>query len=121
MDQLKQLFASLSIRQRIGIAVAAIAVIAGLTSFMSWNNERNFKPLYTDLSAEDAGVVLTRLKESGTEYRVTGNGSTVMVPVARVAELRLQLAAAGHLQRDLESVGAIRVLAFGGMTFCVRE
>jgi flagellar M-ring protein FliF len=95
MDQIRKLIASLSVRQRITLVLAAGLVITGLVMFSRWASERDFRPLYTGLSAEDAGAVLSRLKESGVEYRLGENGSSVLVPSARVAELRLQLAAAG--------------------------
>ncbi len=60
-----------------------------------WNRERDFRPLFSALSAEDAGAVLAKVRESGVEFRLSDNGSSVLVPSARVAELRLQLAAAG--------------------------
>jgi flagellar M-ring protein FliF len=70
-------------------------VIAGLVSLSRWNQERDFRPLYSSLSPEDAAAVLTKVKESGTEFRISDNGTSVLVPSAKVAELRLQLAAAG--------------------------
>ncbi len=95
MNQLKQLIARLSIRQRIIIASAAVVVLTSLVLLMRWNKERDFKPLFNNLTAEDAGQVITRLRETGTDYRLTENGTTVLVPSAKVAELRLQLASAG--------------------------
>jgi flagellar M-ring protein FliF len=95
MDQIKQLIASLSIKQRVSIAIAAIAVVAALLSFSRWNKERDFKPLYTGLTQEDAAAVLVKVREGGSEFRLVEGGSTVLVPSAKVAELRLQLAAVG--------------------------
>jgi len=95
MDQIKQLIASLSLKQRVTIAVTAIAVIAGLLTLSHWNKERDFKPLYTGLAQEDAAAVLVKVREGGSEFRLSEGGSTVLVPAAKVAELRLQLAAAG--------------------------
>ncbi len=95
MDQLKQLFARLTLRQKITIAVVAVAVIGGLTGLSKWSKERDFKPLLTNLSAEDAGQAIARLRESGVEYRLSENGSTILAPSAKIAEMRLQLAAAG--------------------------
>src|SRR5580700_4116092 len=95
MDQIKQLIVSLSVKQRVSIAVTAIAIVAGLLSFSRWNKERDFKPLYTGLSQEDAAAVLVKVREGGSEFRLTEGGSTVLVPAAKVAELRLELAAAG--------------------------
>ena len=95
MNQLRQLFDSLSIRQRITIALAALGVVGGLWWFSRWNAERDFKPLFTNMSAEDAAVVVNRLREGGTEFRLSENGTTILVGSAKVAELRLQLAGAG--------------------------
>lgn len=95
MDQLRKLLKSLSLRQRITLAVAAAVVVAGIVSFTHWNKERDFKPLYSSLSAEDAGAVVAKLRESGVEYRLHDGDSTILVPSSKVAELRLQMATAG--------------------------
>jgi flagellar M-ring protein FliF len=95
LGQWQRLLASLSLKQKISIGVAAAAVIAGLIGFSRWRQEGDFKPLYNSMQADDAGAVLEKLKESGVEYRLTENGSTILVPSARLAELRLQLAGAG--------------------------
>jgi flagellar M-ring protein FliF len=92
---MKRLFDSLTWKQILSIVVVAGGVIAGLVSLSRWNQERDFRPLYSSLSPEDAAAVLTKVKESGTEFRISDNGTSVLVPSAKVAELRLQLAAAG--------------------------
>ena len=95
MNQIKQLLGSLTIGQRIWIAVVAVAAAAGLYGLSRWQHERDYRPLYKALAAEDAGAVVQRLKENGVDYRLAENGATVLVPSARVAELRLDLAGAG--------------------------
>jgi flagellar M-ring protein FliF len=95
MDQIKKLIASLSLRQRIYIAAATVLVIAALVAFTNWRRERDFRPLYSAMSPEDAAAVVQKLHESGTEYRLAENGTGILVPSARVAELRLQMAGAG--------------------------
>lgn len=95
LDQLKQLVAGLSMRQRIIIIAAAVLVAGGLYYFTAWRKDRDFKPLFTKLAAEDAGQVVAKIRESGVEYRLSENGSTILVPSAKVPELRLQLASAG--------------------------
>ncbi len=95
MDQLKQLIARLSIRQRVTIALVAAIVVGALVFLSHWNKERDFKPLFTNLAAEDAGQVVNRIRETGVDYRLAENGSSIQVPAAKVAELRLQLASAG--------------------------
>ncbi len=95
MDQLKRIFEALSWKQVVSILIVAGAVAAGLASFSRWNRERDFRPLYSELSPEDAAAVLAKVREGGSEYRLSENGTAVLVPSGKVAELRLQLAAAG--------------------------
>jgi flagellar M-ring protein FliF len=95
MNQLKQLFSSLSTPQRITIAAVAVLVLGGLWGFAKWAKERDFRPLYTGMTAEDAGAVVQKLKESGADYRLAENGGSVLVPSAKLAELRLAMAGAG--------------------------
>jgi flagellar M-ring protein FliF len=95
MDQLKRILETLSWKQIISILMVAGAVAAGLAGFSHWNQERDFRPLYSALSPEDAAAVLAKVRESGSDFRLTDNGAAVLVPSSKVAELRLQLAAAG--------------------------
>jgi flagellar M-ring protein FliF len=92
---MKRLLDSLTWKQILSIVVVAGGVIAGLVSLSHWNQERDFRPLYTSLSPEDAAAVLTKVKEGGTDFRISDSGTSVLVPSGKVAELRLQLAAAG--------------------------
>jgi flagellar M-ring protein FliF len=95
MHQLRQLFERITLPQRIWLAAAAVAVIGGITMLTRWTEERDFKPLFTGLAAEDAGSLVAKLRESGVEYRLADNGTAVLVPSGKVAEARLQMAAAG--------------------------
>jgi flagellar M-ring protein FliF len=95
MDQLKRLFQNISIVNRIWLAVAVAAAVGAILAMTHWNQERDFKPLFTGVAAEDAGALLTKLRESATEYRFADNGTTILVPSARVAELRIEMASAG--------------------------
>jgi len=95
MSQLTALLASLSLRQRILIVAAAALVAGAIVGFTHWRREQDFRPLFTNMAAEDAGAVVQKLHESGTEFRLSENGTTVLAPSERVAELRLQMASAG--------------------------
>jgi flagellar M-ring protein FliF len=95
MNQFKQIFDRLSWTQRIWIAVAVVAVMGGLAWFSHWNEEQDFKPLFSGLADEDAGALVTKLHEAGVEYRLASGGSTILVPSEKVAEARLQMASAG--------------------------
>lgn len=95
MNQLKRLFLKLTIRQRVTLLLAALLAVGAIVGLSRWNKERDFKPLFTGLAADDAGTLVSRLRESAVDYRLNDNGSTILVPSAKVAEVRLQMAAAG--------------------------
>jgi len=95
MDQIKQIFDRLTWSQRIWILVAAVAAIGGILWVNHWNDERDFKPLFSGLADEDAGALTTKLREGGIEYRLASGGSTILVSSEKVAEARLQMASAG--------------------------
>jgi len=95
MNQLRQLLASLSVKQRITIVIAAILAGSGIMLFSHWKRENDFRPLYTGLTSEDASTVVQRLRESGTEFRLSPAGDSVLVPSAKLPETRLEMAAAG--------------------------
>src|ERR1700722_10640094 len=95
MDQITKLINAFSLKQRISIVLAALAVVAGMITFVHWKHEGDFRPLYTSMAPEDAAGVVQKLKETGVEYRLSDNGSAVMVSTEKLAESRLALAAAG--------------------------
>jgi flagellar M-ring protein FliF len=95
LDQWKAVWTNLSMRHRITIGLAICFAAAAVFGITRWQREHDFKPLYTGMSPEDAGAVVAKLKESGTEFRISDDGTTVLGPSARQAELRLELASAG--------------------------
>lgn len=95
MNQIAAVFKKLTAAQRIWIAAIALAIIGGISAIAHWNQERDFKPLFSGVAPEDAGALLGKLRESAVEYRLADNGTTVLVPSAKVAELRIEMASAG--------------------------
>src|SRR5258708_9920106 len=95
MEQFKRLVEALTIRQRWFILIGGLLAAAGVYSLVGWERESGFRPLYSSLSQEDAVLVVQKLKESGTPYRLSTNNSSVLVPEERIAELRLEMAGAG--------------------------
>jgi flagellar M-ring protein FliF len=117
MDQIKKLLESLSWKQMLSLVLAAAAVITALAIFSRWNRERDFRPLYSSLAQEDAAAVLAKVRESGSEFRISDNGSVVLVPSGRVAELRLQMAAAGLPKSGRIGFELFDKTAFGASDF----
>lgn len=95
MDQIKKLFASFSLKQKISTGIAALFALLSVYAFTSWRHQQDFKPLFTGVAPAEASVIVQKIKESGTEYRLSETGGVISVPSAKVAELRLDMAAAG--------------------------
>jgi flagellar M-ring protein FliF len=95
MDQIKKLLAALSLRQLLTIAVSAIAVGAAVLWLSRYQHESSLRPLYSSLAPEDASAIVQKLREAGVEYRVSESGGSVLVPEARIPELRLEMAGLG--------------------------
>jgi flagellar M-ring protein FliF len=99
MNQVKKLFSSLSAQQLTAIVICAAAVVGGVIWFSHWQRESGLRPLYTSLAPEDAMAMVQKLKESGVDYRVADNGTTLLAPEDRVPELRLEMAGLGLPQK----------------------
>lgn len=95
MDQIRKLLDRLTLRQKVTLGGAAAAAVGLLLLLVQWSESRNYRPLFSNLSAEDAGRITGRLRESGVKFRLSEAGDTVLVPSEKVAETRLTLAAEG--------------------------
>lgn len=79
----------------IGGLVALVLIFAGISFW--YGSKPEYAPLYTNLETKDAGDVVNSLKEAGVPYDLIEDrkGATILVPVTRVHDLRLELASAG--------------------------
>jgi flagellar M-ring protein FliF len=80
-------------RMLIASVVFLAAVAFAVLIFVA--NRTDFRPLFTNLTAEDAGEIVKKLKDAKTPYQITPDGKGVMVPSDKVYELRLSLASEG--------------------------
>lgn len=74
----------------VSVILLSFALMAGI---MLWSQKIDYQVLYSNLSQEDAGQVIAKLKEMKVPYNVEGN--IIYVPSNKVYELRLELAAQG--------------------------
>jgi flagellar M-ring protein FliF len=94
-DDVRSALARLTLRQRIQI-VLGVAALAGVVWGLSVYASRiRYGVLFSNLRGEDAGPVISALKEKQIPYRLGPGGTVIEVPVERVDEVRLELAADG--------------------------
>jgi flagellar M-ring protein FliF len=93
--QLKMVLQNLSSGKRITLIIVAVGTITGFLFLMTWTGKADFQPLYTHLDPEDAGIILSKLKERKIPYRIAGNGEKILIPQEHIYETRMDLASEG--------------------------
>lgn len=95
LDQFRQLWGGLTAAQRGVFVAVAAALAAGFAALAFWAGSPDYAVLYGKLSVDDAAQVVERLRTDGVPYRLQDGGRTVLVPSARVYDVRLLLAGEG--------------------------
>ena len=102
MDSLKKLFGGMGERfqalpatQRMLIPALVVALLLALGFLFFVQGQEDYGVLFTNLSPEDAGGIVTKLKAKKVPYRLEGNGTAILVPKSEMYELRLTLASEG--------------------------
>ena len=96
--QMATVFKRLSSGRKISLILLVSGLMAGCVFLMMWATQPEFSVLFSDLEPEDAGSILSNLKERKIPYKIQGNGRSVLVPHDKVHETRLELASQGLLQ-----------------------
>ena len=91
-DRFLESWNGVSLKRRIILVTSAVLIFAGIWSFRSYMAERAYRPLYTNLTPEEAGTTVDRLKELEIPYKLVARGSTIMVPEQQLDDARLKLA-----------------------------
>ena len=85
----------LSNRNRLALLIGIPLLIAIVAATLLWTREPAYRVLFSGLSDQDGGAILTALQAQKIPYKMTDNGSAIMVPPERVHEIRLGLASQG--------------------------
>ena len=94
-SQLWRGFASLPASRRMSIMVIAAAGLVCVWMLVFFANQKTYSVLFSNLSTEDAGKIVSVLEGDGVEYKIAPAGDCILVPKGRVAALRLDLASSG--------------------------
>lgn len=89
------LFGNAPMLHRMTLLVVLAAAVAGLVAIGLWTQQPDLQVLFSNLSPEDAGMIVQKLKELKVPYDVGASGTSVFVPAEKVHDLRLQLASQG--------------------------
>ncbi|BCA39157.1 flagellar basal-body MS-ring/collar protein FliF [Kluyvera ascorbata] len=80
---------------KIPLMVASAAAVAVLVAMVLWAKSPDYRTLFSNLSDQDGGAIVTQLTQMNIPYRFADNGGALEVPADKVHELRLRLAQLG--------------------------
>ena len=80
---------------KIPLMVAGAAAVAILVAMVLWAKSPDYRTLFSNLSDQDGGAIVTQLTQMNVPYRFADNGGALEVPADKVHELRLRLAQLG--------------------------
>ena len=82
-----------------GKKVAALSLVAlamaSLLVMSFWLKAPDFQLLYANLSQEDAGAIVDKLKNQKVPFELSNGGKTIRIAASQLHEVRLQLASEG--------------------------
>ncbi len=99
ISQFANLLKALPLSKKISMVFIIVLLGAGFAGIFYLGNQKDYQVLYNNLSPEEGGEIVTKLKERNIPYQVEANGTIVMVPAGKVYELRLSLAGDGLPRR----------------------
>jgi flagellar M-ring protein FliF len=91
---LKHLARSPATRQLLLLVGMAAAVALGVAVVL-WSRGPNWGLLYAGLGQQDAASITQALQSTGTPYKLSDDGGSIMVPASDLAATRLRLAGQG--------------------------
>jgi len=88
-------FEALSSGKKISIIMVLMITVASILLLVYLTTQVEYRVLFSNLSSEDAGHIVSKLSEKKIPYKVSSSGNAISVPEDKVSELRLELAATG--------------------------
>ena len=95
LDRAREALARLSNRQKVVLMVAIAAVIALLVAAGTLLRQSEFRILFSNIGERDGGAIIAALEQMNIPFRFNESGSAILVPAARVHDVRLRLASQG--------------------------
>jgi flagellar M-ring protein FliF len=87
--------AALPAKSKIALGVGIAALVGVVLAMTLWSRDGDYKVLYANLSDKDGGAIIAQLSQMNVPYKHADGGSAILVPAAKVYDVRLKMAAAG--------------------------
>lgn len=101
VEQFSNVWKGISFGQKLVFIVMTLGFAVALFAVTFWVRTPNYGLLYGDMSRKDASEVVAYLKDHNIPYKITDNGSTVLIPSNMIYEARMSLANANLPRGDV--------------------
>ncbi|HWU24024.1 MAG TPA: flagellar basal-body MS-ring/collar protein FliF [Nocardioides sp.] len=91
----KDTFLGFTAGQKAVVVIGTAALLLAAFLVFRWASTPTYAPLYSNLSGTDASAVVDELQSEGVPYKLTGGGTTIMVPQSDVYSSRITLSGKG--------------------------
>jgi flagellar M-ring protein FliF len=92
---LKSLLKGLPPAKMITLLMLISGTVAGFVILLLWTGKADYQILYANLTQEDAGAIITKLKERRIPYQISSNGGSILIPAGQIYETRMEMASEG--------------------------
>ncbi len=113
LDKIKQL----PIQKKIGLMVAAAAVVALIAGTWLWSQAPDYRVLYANLSDQEGGTIIDALQKMNVPYQFSESGGSILIPAKQIHEVRLRLASQGLPKGNLSGFEILENQKFGSSQF----
>lgn len=93
--QVTAIWAGMGMLRRVVVVLGVSLLVALLLGIAFFTTRTDYRVLYANLTAEDAGAVTNALQNQAIPYKLEAGGTTVMVPAEKVNQAIVQLAVEG--------------------------
>ncbi len=94
-EQFRKAFEAMTVTQRVSVGALSLTVLLALVGLGFWASTERMDVLFSNLPAPDANRIVEELRKQQVSFELSNDQRTVMVPSARVGELRLKFAGDG--------------------------
>src|SRR5581483_5451238 len=95
LTQLRDAWTGLSRPRRVAAVALAVVAAVAVAAFAWLSAGSEYRVLFSNLPADEAGAITAKLQAQGVPYRLDGSGTSILVPEDRLAATRVALAADG--------------------------
>ena len=104
-------------QQKMGLMLAASAIIALLAGGWMWSQAPDYRVLFSNVSDRDGGAIVASLQQMNVPYKFAEGGGAILVPANEVHDARLKLASQGLPKGGLVGFELMENQKFGTSQF----